>query len=112
MPGSRTTFPAAVAASNRPSPRTERTPGSITTSTSFHEAAGADPAKRLALLEKNHDVVSGNDNALAREVGLLPSQPGRPAKALEILKTHHFHVWEGGGEIHGLWVEANLFGGR
>jgi tetratricopeptide (TPR) repeat protein len=77
----------------------------------LYEAAGADPAKRLALLEMNHRVVSGNDNALAREVGLL-LLVDRAAKALEILESHHFHVWEGGGEIHGLWVEANLADGR
>ena len=77
----------------------------------LYAATGADPKKRLALLEKNHDVVAGNDNSLAREVGLLLLN-GRFAKALEILKTHHFHIWEGGGEIHGLWVETNLAAGR
>jgi tetratricopeptide (TPR) repeat protein len=75
------------------------------------EAAGTDPEKRLALLEKNHGIVAANDNALAREVGLLV-RAGRTARALDILRTHHFHVWEGGGEIHGLWVEANLADGR
>jgi tetratricopeptide (TPR) repeat protein len=77
----------------------------------LYEAAGTDPKKRLALLEKNHRVVAGNDNSLSREVGLLLLE-GRPARSLEILKTHHFHVWEGGGEIHGLWIEANLAAGR
>jgi tetratricopeptide (TPR) repeat protein len=77
----------------------------------LYEAAGTDPKKRLALLEKNHRVVAGNDNSLSREVGLL-LLAGRPARSLEILKTHHFHVWEGGGEIHGLWIEANLAAGR
>jgi tetratricopeptide (TPR) repeat protein len=77
----------------------------------LYEAAGMDPVKRLALLEKNHAAVSANDNALAREVGLL-LPAGRPSRAVEILKSHHFHVWEGGGEIHGLWVEANLAAGR
>lgn len=77
----------------------------------FDEAAGADPQARLARLEKNGAAVAGNDNALAREVGLLVLV-GRASKALEILRSHHFHVWEGGGEIHGLWVEANLAEGR
>jgi tetratricopeptide (TPR) repeat protein len=77
----------------------------------LYEAAGTDPKKRLALLDKNHSVVSGNDNSLAREVELL-LLVGRPTRALEILRNHHFHVWEGGGEIHGLWVEANLAEGR
>jgi tetratricopeptide (TPR) repeat protein len=75
------------------------------------EAAGTDPAVRLARLEKNRTVVDGNDNALAREARLLVLV-GRPRKALDILASHHFHVWEGGGEIHGLWVEANLAAGR
>jgi tetratricopeptide (TPR) repeat protein len=77
----------------------------------LYEASGADPLKRLARLERNHAVVAGSDGALAREVGLLV-QTGRPEKALEILKSHHFHVWEGGGGIHGLWVEASLGLGR
>jgi tetratricopeptide (TPR) repeat protein len=77
----------------------------------FAEAAGADPATRLSRLEKNPAVVAGNDSALAREVGLLV-RTGRLEKALGILSAHHFHVWEGGGEIHGLWVEANLAEGR
>ncbi len=75
------------------------------------EAADVAPDVRLARLEKNHKVVAGNDNALAREVRLY-IHTGRPAKALEIMRSHHFHVWEGGGEIHGLWVEANLAEGR
>jgi len=77
----------------------------------LYEAAGADPKKRLALLERNYDVVAGNDNSLSREAGLL-LLAGRPVSALGILTTHHFHVWEGGGDIHGLWVEANLSEGR
>jgi tetratricopeptide (TPR) repeat protein len=77
----------------------------------FYEAAGTDPDRRLSLLEENRAVVAGNDNALGREVGLLV-RTGRPDKALEILSSHHFHVWEGGGEIHGLWQEANLAMGR
>jgi tetratricopeptide (TPR) repeat protein len=77
----------------------------------LYEAAGADPRRRLARLEASHNVVAGNDNALAREVGLL-LLAGRADRALEILGTHHFHVWEGGGEVHGLWVEANIAAGR
>jgi tetratricopeptide (TPR) repeat protein len=75
------------------------------------EAADVATDVRLARLEKNHKVVAENDNALAREVSLCV-RTGRAAKALEILRGHHFHAWEGGGEIHGLWVEANLAEGR
>ena len=76
-------------ASSGPSPWTGRTPGCIYELDLLYEAAGTDPRTRLALLEKNHDVVAGNDNALAREVGLLLLD-GRSAKALEILKTPSF----------------------
>ncbi|HSA96729.1 MAG TPA: hypothetical protein VLJ16_11815, partial [Acidobacteriota bacterium] len=75
------------------------------------EAADVAPEVRLARLERSQKVVAQSDNALAREVGLYV-RTGRAPKALEILRSHHFHVWEGGGEIHGLWVEANLAEGR
>lgn len=77
----------------------------------LYEAADVDAGARLARLERSHSIVVMNDNALAREIGLL-LLTGRAERALEILRTHHFHVWEGGGEIHGLWVEANLAAGR
>lgn len=77
----------------------------------LYEAAGTEAGKRLARLEKAHEVVSTNDNALAREVNLLVGV-GRASRALEILRSHHFHVWEGGGGLHGLWVEAHLAVGR
>ena len=76
----------------------------------LYEAGNIPAAKRLAILEKNHKVVSLRDDAQAREVMLL-IQVGRFDRAIEILKTHHFHIWEGGGEIHNLWVEASLLRG-
>jgi tetratricopeptide (TPR) repeat protein len=75
------------------------------------EQAGTALEKRLAWLERNHSVVARRDDALAREIGLL-IRAGRHARAIELLTTHHFHVWEGGGEIHNLWVEAFLARGR
>jgi len=77
----------------------------------LYEAAGADPQKRLGILEKNHAVIAGHDDALGREIGLLV-QAGRFDRALELLRGHHFHVWEGGGGIYGSWVEANVQRGR
>ena len=77
----------------------------------LYEAAGADPQKRLALLEKNHATIAAHDDALGREIGLLV-QTGRFDRALELLRGHHFHVWEGGGGIYGSWVEANVQRGR
>jgi tetratricopeptide (TPR) repeat protein len=73
----------------------------------LHEAAGTPWAKRLALLEKNHKIVARRDDALAREAGLLV-QAGRFGRAIEILETNHFNVWEGSGGVYGLFVEAHL----
>ena len=77
----------------------------------LYEAGLSDPQKRLALLEKNHNVVSLRDDALTREI-LLLVQLGRYDRAIELLRSHHFHVWEGGGEIHGIFIEAYLLRGQ
>lgn len=77
----------------------------------FYEAAGVSPQKRLKLLEKNHNIVVQRDDALSREI-LLLVQLGQYDKAIRLMKGHHFHVWEGGGEIHDLYVDAHLFRGR
>ena len=77
----------------------------------LYEAAGAPLDKRLSLLEKNHSVVEKRDDALTREI-LLLVQDGRFDRAIELLESHHFHVWEGGSEIYGVFVETHLLRGR
>jgi tetratricopeptide (TPR) repeat protein len=67
--------------------------------------------RRLALLEKNHAVVTLRDDALGREIQLLVLL-GRHERAIELLKSHHFRVWEGGGNIHGAFAQAYLMRGR
>ncbi len=76
----------------------------------MYEATGADPAKRLALLEKNHRIVAQRDDALTQEIKLLV-QTGRYDDAIRLLDSHHFHVWEGGGQIHDYFVHAHLLRG-
>jgi tetratricopeptide (TPR) repeat protein len=75
------------------------------------EAAGIAPRRRLALLEKNHEIVSRRDDSLSREI-LLLIQTGKYDRALELLENHHFHVWEGGGRIHSVFVDAHLLRGQ
>jgi tetratricopeptide (TPR) repeat protein len=75
------------------------------------EQAGTALTKRLTLMENNHRVVAQRDDALSREIGLL-IRAGRYARAIDLLTTHHFHISEGGGEVHNLWVEAFLARGR
>jgi len=76
----------------------------------LYEAGGVEPEKRLELLERNHDIVLLKDDALSREIILLV-QLGKYDKAIDLLAKHHFHVWEGGGRIHNVYVDAHLLKG-
>ncbi len=76
----------------------------------LYEAGGVLPAKRLDLLVENHGTVKLRDDALSREIGLLV-QLGEYDRAIDLLQTHRFHVWEGGGRIHNVYVDAHLLRG-
>lgn len=76
----------------------------------LYEIGGVPVEKRLSLLEKNHETVAQRDDALSREI-ILYVQTGQYDKAINLLHTHHFHVWEGGGEIHDVYVDAHLLRG-
>jgi tetratricopeptide (TPR) repeat protein len=76
----------------------------------LYEAGSVSAEKRLAFLAENHAIVKNRDDALAREVELLVLL-GDYERALEIFGNHHFHVWEGGGRIHGVYVDAHLLRG-
>ena len=77
----------------------------------LYEAGGASLEKRLSLLIENHGVVEQRDDALSREIGLLVRM-GEYDRAIEMLESHHFHVWEGGGQIHNVYVDAHLLSGE
>ncbi|MBZ5515122.1 MAG: DUF5107 domain-containing protein [Acidobacteriia bacterium] len=71
------------------------------------EAANVAPEKRLHRLEGNQPGVLRRDDAVSREVRLYVLLE-QYDKALAILTTRHFHAWEGGGEIHDIYVDAHL----
>ncbi len=77
----------------------------------IYEAGGTSPEKRLALLEKNHEIIRQRDDSLSCEIVLLV-QLGKYENAIELLQNHHFHVWEGGGRIHDVYVDAHLLQGH
>jgi tetratricopeptide (TPR) repeat protein len=67
---------------------------------------------RLAELNKNLDVVNLRDDLIVQRVALL-LRTGQAEAALDVLKNHHFHPWEGGeGQVSGCWNAANLQLGR
>jgi tetratricopeptide (TPR) repeat protein len=75
------------------------------------ETAGVPPAQRLARLESHQQVVLERDDTLEQEIILLV-ELGHYDRALDYLTHHHFHAWEGGGEIHDVYAEAHLLKGR
>jgi tetratricopeptide (TPR) repeat protein len=77
----------------------------------LYEAGGISPEIRLGLLERNHDIVLQRDDSLSREI-LLLVQLGKYQKAIDLLSERHFHVWEGGGGLHNLYVDAHLWRGE
>ncbi|MCL2119998.1 MAG: DUF5107 domain-containing protein [Planctomycetaceae bacterium] len=67
-------------------------------------------AQRLALYEKFEAVVMKHDDAVIRLIAMF-NQAGKFDRAIEILHDRHFHVWEGGGEVHRYFVDAHLLAG-
>ncbi|MFC1547726.1 DUF5107 domain-containing protein, partial [Candidatus Neomarinimicrobiota bacterium] len=76
----------------------------------LYETVGTPPAKRLALLEQHHAVISHRDDALMSEIALLVRN-GDYDRAIHLLEGHQFHVWEGGGNIRTIYENAHLLKG-
>jgi len=79
----------------------------------LYQAAGTSPEKRLAILEKNHDVVNLRDDALSHEIALLVFM-GRSNEALKLMTNRRFNVWEGGARFNvtDYWTDAYLMLGH
>ena len=76
----------------------------------LYEKAGRPASERLAALTDHLDVIMKHDDAVTRLVALY-NQTGAFKKALEILDTRHFHVWEGGREAHRYYADAHILNG-
>jgi tetratricopeptide (TPR) repeat protein len=77
----------------------------------LYDLANVAPQARLDKLMKNHSVVAKRDDALSREISLLV-ELGHYERAISLLTFRHFHAWEGGGEIHDIYVDAYLLRGQ
>jgi tetratricopeptide (TPR) repeat protein len=75
------------------------------------QQAGLAPEKRLARLESHQPAVLERDDAVQQQLALYV-QLGQYDKALDVLARRHFHVWEGGGDIHNVYVDAHLLRGQ
>ncbi|MFB3905350.1 MAG: DUF5107 domain-containing protein [Acidobacteriota bacterium] len=76
----------------------------------LYELGNVEPAHRLATLEKNHKVLLARKEALTREIMVLLLN-GKLDQAIDYLTNNFFHVREGGGEIHDVYVDAHLLKG-
>jgi tetratricopeptide (TPR) repeat protein len=76
----------------------------------LYEIGNVSPQRRLAVLEKNHDVVCKRNESFVREITVLVLA-GKYEKAIDYLTNNFFHVREGGGEIHDVYVDAHLLQG-
>lgn len=76
----------------------------------LYEKAGKPAKERLALMEKNLKTILKHDDAVLRLLTLY-NETEAYDKAIKILDTRHFHVWEGGGQVHSIYVDAHLLKG-
>jgi tetratricopeptide (TPR) repeat protein len=76
----------------------------------LYEQSGKPAKERLALLEKHRKTVFLHDDALIRLLTLY-NETGAYDKGIKILDSRHFHVWEGGGQVHGIYADAHLLKG-
>ncbi len=76
----------------------------------LYESSNADPERRLAALQANHDVVLRRQESLVREI-LVLVLAGEYETAIQYLESHFFHAQEGREELHDIFVDAHLLEG-
>jgi tetratricopeptide (TPR) repeat protein len=76
----------------------------------LYEQSGKPAKARQELLEKHLKTILRHDDALIRLLTLY-NETGAYDKGIKLLDTRHFHVWEGGGQVHGVFVDAHLLKG-
>ncbi|MDR2754841.1 MAG: DUF5107 domain-containing protein [Planctomycetaceae bacterium] len=76
----------------------------------LYERSGKSVTERLLLYEKWKETVMRHDDAVIRLLSML-NQSGQFEQAIDILQKRHFHVWEGGGQVHRYFVDAHLLNG-
>ena len=77
----------------------------------LYEAGNVSPQKRLALFESDPSVATKRSDAMMQEAKVYLLL-GRYDQAIQLLKTHRFHNWEGYGDIHDVYMDAHLLRGE
>ncbi len=76
----------------------------------LEEALKVPSKERLAFMDKHKKTIFKLDDATSRLVYLYVEN-GNYDKALDILETRHFRVWEGGRTVYNQFVDAHLLTG-
>ncbi len=76
----------------------------------LYEEGNVSPQKRLASLEADQSGIANRSDALTQEIKVYVLLD-RYDRAIELLKGHEFHKWEGEGDIHNVYMDAYLLKG-
>jgi len=76
----------------------------------LYEAGNVSLDRRLGLFENNHQTVLQRNDSFLREIMVLVLA-AKYDEALGFLANNHFHVREGGGRIHDVYVDGHLLRG-
>ncbi len=82
----------------------------LTESDKVCEKSGMTAKARMQRLEKHYKTVLRHDDAVMRLLSLY-NENGYYDKAIALMNGRHFHLWEGGGEIHNIYVDAHMLNG-
>jgi len=77
----------------------------------LYESGNVSPQKRYASFESNPSVASKRSDALMQEAQIYLLL-GRYDQAIQLLKSHRFHNWEGYSDIHDVYMSAYLLRGE
>jgi tetratricopeptide (TPR) repeat protein len=78
----------------------------------LYKSSGTPVSQRLAILEKNQQIVIKNDEALGSIIN-LKTFSGKADEAIMLMKNHIFSIWEGGNAFNTgqAWTDAHLVRG-
>ena len=83
----------------------------LTESDKLCEKAGMDSKTRMKRLESHMSTVMKHDDSVMRLLQAY-NETGNYDKAIKIMNTRHFHLWEGGGQIHNIYVASHILKGQ
>lgn len=82
----------------------------LTESDKIYEQANIPTDQRLKRLESHLKTVMKHDDAVMRLLTLYNAE-SKYDKSIKILNTRHFHLWEGGGQVHDIYADSHILKG-